>query len=102
MANLNDIIKVIFDGETLKENRFDVGTTRDLVEIELILINTGKTTVKELKFTFPEGIAIIKPKKLPDRMVPEHSFKMIVRIDTSINRTFSIEIEGDFLHVVAR
>ena len=71
-------------------------------DIEVILINTGETTVKELKFTFPEGIAIIKPKKLPDRMVPNHSFKMKVRLDTSISRTFSVEIDGDFLHVVAR
>lgn len=102
MTSLNDKIKIIFEGKQLQENRFDIGTTKDSIDLDIIIKNISDVLLKNLKFHFPMGIDVLEPKMLPDRMVPELEIPFSLRIDTSLTRTFTMEVEGSFLHVLAR
>jgi len=102
MTNINESIKIIFDGKELDQNRFDIATTRDSVQLRFTVINVSKILQKDIRFTFPEGIKVQKPKRLPDRMIPKEEFELSVSIDTSITKTFGIEIQSHFLKVSAR
>jgi len=102
MTDVNENIKIIFDGKELEENRFDIVTTRDSVQLRFTVVNTSKILQKDIRFTFPEGITIQKPEKLPDRMIPGEEFELSVSIDTSITKSFGAEIQSDFLKITAK
>lgn len=92
----------MFDGKILKENRIDIGTTFNEVELNITIKNDSNVLLKDMIFIFPEGIIIIKPLKMPTRMNPKQEIKIKANIDTSISKAFTMEVEGHFLHVVAR
>ena len=102
MTNLNDKIKVIYGDQQLEENRIDISTTQEVVVLNITILNNSDVLLKNMKFTFPAGIDVVEPKILPERMIPNQDVELTLRIDTSITRTLTVEVEGGFLHVLAR
>lgn len=102
LISLNDKIKLIPKGSNtpLVQNRVDIGTTRDILKLEYTVKNVSEDLINNLNIILPVGIDRIEPKKLPDSLVPKQTFKLILIIDTSITKSLTMELDGDFLNVV--
>jgi len=102
LTNLNDKIKIIYKDRPLEENRIDISTTQEVVVMDLTVLNNSDVLLKNMKFDFPAGIDVVEPKILPERMIPGQEVELTIKIDTSITRTLTVEVEGGFLHILAR
>ena len=102
MTSLNDKIVLIPKGSNipLVNNRVDIGTTMDTLTLEYTVKNVSKDLIKDIHLTFPVGIDRLEPKKLPDSLVPEQTFRLMIIIDTSITKSLTMEVSGNFLNVV--
>ena len=101
MTNIGDYLKIIHDDNILVQNFFKVNTTLESTDVPFKIKNMSKVLIKNIKFYFPEGIKVIKPKKLPERMIPEQELSILARIDTTATKSLSMEVEGQFLTVTS-
>ena len=79
-----------------------MGKERKNYNVVIALVVALSVVIPHVTGSYPAGIDVVEPKILPERMIPNQDVELTLRIDTSITRTLTVEVEGGFLHVLAR
>jgi hypothetical protein len=94
-------ILVFVNPETKEEVKsLNIITNKTNAEIELLLVNKGNMSARNIVFHSCEGIKIISPKRFPEAIHGKTEKKIVFQVDTTLNRQIPLDIEYSYLETV--